>query len=205
MPLKIFRQGRQEGVELKNVQSHPKFQKFISQKLVVRFLRNFAGYLGTGLTTLCASLKNYPLWFREFHLCSFSTKKKSEKVAMFTRRFASLQLLISFHWGSADWWRVRLSRVPFSSLDPLPTFIQCALVNITSTVHDTSSSRLRWWHLTALADSVQLILSQRVRTSKDRCRSRQATIVLIIQCLWTGPRSSHVSAPMLWDTASPQV
>jgi len=61
MPLKIFRQGRQEGVELKNVQSHPKFQKFISQKLVVRFLRNFAGYLGTGLTTLCASLKNYPL------------------------------------------------------------------------------------------------------------------------------------------------
>ena len=58
MPLKIFRQGRQEGVELKNVQSHPKFQKFISQKLVVRFLRNFAHFYGSTMSITCSIQNN---------------------------------------------------------------------------------------------------------------------------------------------------
>ena len=99
------------------------------------------------------------------------------------------------------WWCVRLSRVPFSSLDPLPIFIQCALVDHRRyiTVRGISLSWLRWWHLTALADSVQTILLWHVRTNKDRCRSCQATIV---QCTRTGPQSPRVSAPMLRDTAS---
>ena len=103
--------------------------------------------------------------------------------------------------------RVRLSRVSFLSLDPLPTFIQCAQVDRRRDINGP-------WHIKFkialmafdwFADSVLTILLWHVRTSKDRCRSRQATIVLIVQCPWTGPRSSRVSAPMLRDTASFQV
>jgi len=55
----------------------------------------------------------------------------------------------SFYWGSATSDDAFACLVKSSALDPLPTFIQLELVDVTATVRDTSSSRSCWWHLTA--------------------------------------------------------
>jgi len=64
-------------------------------------------------------------------------------------RSAALQLPWSFYWGSATSDNAFACLVKSSALDPLPTFIQRELVDVTATVRDTSSSRSCWWHLTA--------------------------------------------------------
>ena len=117
-------------------------------------------YLENNCTCYLAIIANYHL---PYSLLCGSTRLRTGPLVKFLLR------------KCGKCWRVRLSRVLLLSLDLLPTFTQRELVDVTPTVRDTSSSRLHWWYLTALMVSVRPIFSWRVRTSKDRHRSRQAT------------------------------
>ena len=89
--------------------------------------------------------------------------------------------------------QVRLSRVPLSTRYQRSSNRSNVMVDVTLTVRDTSSSRLRLWHLTAYwtVDSLYL---------RDVCAAVKTVTAHAVPCTSTvcfGPQTSRMSAPIM--------